>query len=217
MSFNDEIKLTDLVFVGMPGSGKGTQAKFFSQKFAYEHISTGDLLRREISRGSDLGKRVKEVLATGGLVSDEMVLELLKQNTDIRNNKYVFDGFPRNIAQAKSFESYHSCKAFYIVYFKLDGKKVIERLSNRRMTADGRYIYNLLTSPPKQDGVCDVTGQKLIQREDDKVDVVTKRVKIFETETFPMLDHFKSSKFYHEINAEMSVEQVSNEINKIIS
>ena len=206
----------DLVFIGMPGSGKGTQAKILSETKNFNHVSTGDLLRKEIHKDSQLGREVKEVIASGSLVSDELVLKLLKENTDYNEFNYVYDGFPRNVIQAKAFAQYHKLKPFNVVYFKLDGKKVIERLSNRWMTPDGKFIYNLLSSPPRVSGKCDITGVDLIQRSDDKQEVVRKRVEIFEIETSPLIKYYQESENFHEIEAELPVSLVTHEILKII-
>ncbi|MDH4466917.1 MAG: nucleoside monophosphate kinase [Bacteriovoracaceae bacterium] len=208
-------KKIDLVFIGMPGSGKGTQAKILADTKNFNHVSTGDLLRKEIGKDSQLGKDVKEVIASGALVSDELVLELLKTNTDYSVFNYIYDGFPRNVTQAKAFSKYHELKPFNVIYFKLDGRKVVERLSNRRMTPDGKYIYNLISSPPKVRGKCDITGVDLIQRSDDREEVVRKRVEIFEIETSPLISFYSESKNFHEIDAELAVNSVTREILKI--
>lgn len=207
----------NLVFLGAPGSGKGTQSSLLKDRKQYNHVSTGDLLRKEIAAQSDLGKRVKSVMDAGQLVSDELVVELLKSNIDLSNFSYIFDGYPRNIAQAKTLHeqilSGHDYKA---IYFKVDTEKLVTRLTNRRVTKDGKHIYNLVTNPPKVAGTCDVTGDPLIQRDDDKEEVVRNRMDVFHSTIEPVLDFYRSLGILEEVNAELNVEEVYERILKLV-
>lgn len=207
----------NLVFLGAPGSGKGTQSSLLKDRKQYNHVSTGDLLRKEIAAQSDLGKRVKSVMDAGQLVSDELVVELLKSNIDLSNFSYIFDGYPRNIAQAKTLHeqilSGHDYKA---IYFKVDTEKLVTRLTNRRVTKDGKHIYNLVTNPPKVAGTCDVTGDPLIQRDDDREEVVRNRMDVFHSTIEPVLDFYRSLGILEEVNAELNVEEVYERILKLV-
>lgn len=202
----------NLVFIGAPGSGKGTQSARFV-KDGYGHISTGNLLRDEISKESELGLKVKEVMASGHLVSDELVVELLKANLDLGKKSYIFDGYPRNLDQAQILdheilEKYES-KA---IYFRVDPDKLVERLTNRRVSKNGKHIYNLLTNPPKVDGICDVTGESLVHRKDDREDVIRERMKVYESTIEPVLSFYKKKGTLVEINAQQSLDEVYSSV-----
>lgn len=208
--------MKNVVFLGAPGSGKGTQSAKLLDK-GFNHISTGNLLREEISRGTKLGAKVKSVLDDGQLVSDELVVELLKANLDLDNKKYVFDGYPRNINQAKTLDEILGGYDYIGIYLKVDTEVLVTRLSNRRQTKDGKHIYNLVTSPPKAAGVCDVTGEKLIQRDDDKEEVVRKRMEVFKNTIQPILDFYAQNGKLVELEAENSVDVIQGEIEQLLA
>ena len=182
-----------LVFLGAPGSGKGTQASLLVKELGYSHVSTGDLLRNEIKKGSTLGNKVSDVIKSGKLVDDSLVLELLKANCDLSNNKYIFDGFPRNIEQAKALESEILSSHFSrAIYFELDLGVLKERLINRRMCKDCGEIYNLISKSPSVPGKCDSCGSSnLYQRDDDKEETVGKRLEVFKETIDPVLEFYK--------------------------
>ncbi|MBL7664234.1 MAG: adenylate kinase [Bacteriovoracaceae bacterium] len=210
--------MKNLIFIGAPGSGKGTQSKKLMEDKGFKHVSTGDLLRAEISKKSKLGLEIKGVMDEGKLVSDELVIKLLQANVDLKKYKYIFDGYPRNIAQAKTLDSAVLDKSEYLaIYFKVDTEKLVERLTNRRVTADGKHIYNLLTNPPKVAGKCDVTGEALIQRDDDKEEVIRKRMKVYEESIGPVLDFYSKKGSLKQISAEKSVDKVYTEILKFLA
>jgi len=204
-----------LILLGAPGSGKGTQSSKLKEA-GWVHVSTGDLLRAEISKKSELGLKVKSVMDAGQLVTDEQVVELLKANLDLKNNKYIFDGYPRNHKQAKTLDGILKGHDYVAVYFKLNLDILIERITNRRTTKNGKNIYNLKTNPPKVEGICDVTGEALIQRDDDKEDVVRERMNVFEATIDPILDFFNNNNHLVVIDADQDLDQVYNQIlNKI--
>jgi adenylate kinase len=207
--------MKNLIFLGAPGSGKGTQSAILKNE-GYQHVSTGDLLRSEIASGSDLGKKVKSVMDAGNLVSDDLVVELLKVNLKLDDHKYIFDGYPRNIEQAKTLNGIIDGHEYLAVYFKLDTEMLVERITNRRTTKDGKYIYNLKTNPPKVDGVCDVTGEELIQRPDDTEEVVRNRMKVFEDNMRDVISLYRDLGALVEINADQDVDSVTKDLmNKI--
>ncbi len=207
-----------LVFLGAPGSGKGTQSYHLVNQFGYEHLSTGDLLRAEIQKGSELGVKAKQLMDQGQLVPDHLVLELLKKNIDLSAKRYIFDGFPRNGAQAQSLDSEVLSGCDYrAVYFHLPLESLLQRLVNRRVSPDGKHIYNLVTNPPKVAGICDHSGEKLVHRDDDHEDVVMKRMEVFKTEIEPVLEFYKALGILVEIAAERPVEQITNSVIEIIN
>jgi len=207
-----------LILLGAPGSGKGTQAAKIVSEFGYNHISTGDLLRSEIAKESDLGKRVKSIMDAGDLVDDQTVLELLKVNCDLSSNAYIFNGFPRNGDQAKALDEVvlGDTKSMAI-YFKMDLEVLVERIANRRIAPKSGKIYNLLTNPPKNEGICDETGEELIHRKDDNEDVVRNRLNVFKETIDPVLEFYKSKGILVEIDATKALDEVFGQITNIIN
>lgn len=200
-----------LILLGAPGSGKGTQSVRL-KKAGYIHVSTGDLLRSEIAKKSELGNRVKSVMDAGQLVSDDLVVELLKANLELDKNLYIFDGYPRNINQAKTLDGILRGHDHLAVYFKLETDILVERITNRRTTKDGKQIYNLKTNPPKVEGICDITGEPLIQRDDDKEEIVRERMNIFEATIDPILEFFSNNNNLAVIKADNNPDEVYNQI-----
>jgi adenylate kinase len=203
-----------LIFIGAPGSGKGTQAAKLVSARGLKHISTGDLLRAEIAKGSELGKKVKSVLDAGQLVSDELVIQLIQATADLDAQSCVFDGYPRNLAQAKTLDAeVLKGRPSLAVYFEIDLSRLVQRLTNRRTCKDCGAIYNLISHAPKVAGVCDKCGgTSLIQRDDDKEDVIKKRMSVFTENTQPILDYYKSMGRLMTVNAESDIEQLFNQI-----
>jgi adenylate kinase len=200
-----------LILLGAPGSGKGTQSSRLKE-IGLKHVSTGDLLRTEIAKESDLGVKVRGVMAAGQLVTNDLVVELLKANLNLNDNKYIFDGYPRNSEQAKTLDGILDGHDYLAVYFDLDLDILIERITNRRTTKDGKHIYNLRSNPPKVDGICDVTGEELIQRNDDNEDIVRDRMNVFKTTIDPILEFFQQKGRIVTVNAMQSPDQVYKQI-----
>ena len=200
--------MQNLIFLGAPGSGKGTQSAKLVDGKGYNHVSTGNLLRAEIAKESDLGIKIKDVMESGDLVSDDLVVELLKANLDLDSSTYIFDGYPRNLEQAKTLSGILDGCAYKAVYFELNTEKLVERLCNRRVTKDGKYIYNIITNKPKHEGVCDVTGEPLIQRDDDKEDVVRNRMEVFENTIQPVLGFYKDQGKLEILKADQGLDEV---------
>ena len=202
------------IFIGAPGSGKGTQAGRLVAEKGYKHISTGDLLRAEIAKGSELGKQVKSVLDAGQLVSDELVIKLIHANADLDKQGHIFDGYPRNLAQAQTLDrEVIKGRASLAVYFEIDLPKLVGRLTNRRTCKDCGAIYNLVTQAPKTAGVCDkCKGTNLVHRDDDKEEVIKKRMDVFVQNTQPVLEYYQQSNRLMTVNAENSIEQLYQQI-----
>lgn len=207
-----------LIFIGAPGSGKGTQAaKLVSQK-GLKQVSTGDLLRGEIAKGSELGKEVKAVMDAGNLVSDELVVRLLLANINLASEQYIFDGYPRNLAQAQTLDKdvLKGVKAT-AVYFNIDLNKLVERLTNRRTCKDCGAIYNLISKQPKIEGVCDnCSSTNLVQRADDKEDVIRNRLGVFQQTVDPVLDYYKQSNRLVVLDADQGEAEIFNKISSIL-
>lgn len=214
----EKSKRPQIIFIGAPGSGKGTQAKNLVESFGYEHISTGDLLRNEVASGSELGQKVKGVLEAGELVTDELVLELLEANCDLDNKFYIFDGFPRNDKQAMLLKyrllKEKPCLAFY---FEINLEELEQRLVNRRTCQDCGAIYNLVSKPPQKEGVCDKCGgTQLTQRKDDNSETVKTRLKVFSDAIGPMVEMYKNDQTLRVIQADKEGSVVFTQIEEHI-
>jgi adenylate kinase len=207
-----------LILLGAPGAGKGTQAARLVSELGYSHISTGDLLRGEVSKGTELGIRVKAIMDAGDLVDDGIVLELLQANCDLANKAYIFDGFPRNIEQAKALDSEVlkgiNAKA---VYFEMDLEVLVERISNRRIAPKSGEIYNLISKPPKVDGKCDVSGEDLIQRKDDNEDTVRNRMNIFKDTNGPVIEYYEDLKVLARLDASEGQSTVFKKLLEVVN
>ena len=208
-----------LIILGAPGSGKGTQASRLVEK-GFTHLSTGDLLRSEIAKGTELGQRVSGIISRGDLVDDNTVMALLKANCDLDKVSYIFDGFPRNIAQAEMLDrELLQGRKTLAVYFKIDLGILVSRVINRRTCGKCGEIYNLATKPPRVANVCDKCGASdtLKQRKDDTEEVVSNRLKIFADTVDPMLAFYKAKNVLVEIDASMQEEDVFKVLEKIIN
>lgn len=210
--------MPQLILLGAPGTGKGTQAKKIVEKLGYKHISTGDLLRSEINKDSELGKKVKGIIDRGDLVNDQVVLELLNANCDVNNSAYIFDGFPRNIEQAELLEKEvlkgNKSKA---IYFNMDLEVLVERISNRRIAPKSGEIYNLLSKPPKNEGRCDISNEELVHRKDDNAETVRNRLEVFKNTIAPILDYYESKGVLINIDASKSAEEVYGLVESAVS
>lgn len=210
--------LPNLIVLGAPGSGKGTQALRISKEFGYKHLSTGDLLRAEIEKKSDLGERVQSIIAKGDLVSDEIVLELLKLNLEA-SDKALLDGFPRNIQQSKMLDEqlFGNNSIVRAIYFNVDLSVLKERIVNRRTCKSCGEIYNVKTKPFAANGSCLKCGSTdIVQRKDDTESVVDNRLNVFKDTFGPILDYYKSTGRLLEVNAQQEEAAVFNDLKKLI-
>ncbi|MEK9712181.1 MAG: adenylate kinase [Thalassolituus sp.] len=181
-----------VILLGAPGAGKGTQAQFICDKFSIPQISTGDMLRAAVKAGSELGLKVKEIMETGGLVSDEIIIDLVKERIqqDDCQNGFLFDGFPRTIPQAEAMLE-AGVDIDYVVEIDVDDEEIVKRLSGRRVHPGSGRVYHVLYNAPKVEGKDDETGEDLIQRDDDHEDTVRKRLTIYHDQTAPLVSFYK--------------------------
>ena len=180
-----------LILLGAPGAGKGTQATFICQKFCIPQISTGDMLRAAVKAGTPLGAEAKKVMDAGGLVSDSLIINLVRERiaqSDCANG-FLFDGFPRTIPQADAMQA-AGVKLGYVLEIDVPFDAIIERMSGRRSHAASGRTYHVKFNPPKRAGVDDVTGEPLIQREDDKEETVKKRLEVYSAQTRPLVRYY---------------------------
>lgn len=182
-----------IILLGPPGAGKGTQAQFIVKQFGIPQISTGDMLRAAVKAESELGLQVKEVMASGGLVSDDIIIALVKERIQEKDcaNGFLFDGFPRTIPQAEALQ-----EAGVVVESVLElvvaDEEIVSRLSGRRVHEASGRVYHVSHNPPKKEGCDDITGDILVQREDDKESTVRNRLDVYHTQTKPLVEFYRS-------------------------
>ena len=182
----------NLVFLGPPGAGKGTIAKVAKEALGVPHISTGDLFRANIKNETELGKRVKEILASGGLVPDEITIKMVENRLSESDCEkgYILDGFPRTIPQAEALSKMSNVEG--VINIVLSEEEIIKRLSGRRMCPSTGRTYHILFNPPKVEGIDDETGEPLIQRDDDKPEAIRHRLELYNEATAPLIDYYKA-------------------------
>ncbi len=180
-----------IILLGGPGAGKGTQANYITEKFNIPQISTGNMLRAAIAAGAPLGLKAKQVMESGGLVSDEIILSLVKNRItqDDCKNGYLFDGFPRTIAQAESLKE-QGTDIDFVIEIYVDDDEIIKRISGRRVHQASGRTYHVVFNPPKHENHDDETDDTLIQREDDKEDTVRQRLNVYHTQTQPLIEYY---------------------------
>ena len=211
-----------IILLGPPGSGKGTQAKLLSKKYSIPHIAMGDILREEVAKKTPLGKKVNVYMSKGELVPDEIVIEVLKKRLQEADcvDGFILDGFPRTLNQAKALDNMLNelnLKIDAVIYIEVPDEEIMKRLSLRRTCKVCGRIYNLHYNPPKQDGKCDVCGGELIIRDDDKPEVIKNRLKVYNDQTKPLVDYYKSHKLLICINGVDSIDKVFQQIVKELS
>ena len=180
-----------LILLGAPGAGKGTQATFICQKYGIPQISTGDMLRAAVKAGTPLGLQAKAVMESGGLVSDELIINLVKERIAQPDcaQGFLFDGFPRTIPQAEAMKS-AGVKIDYVLEISVPFDAIIERMSGRRSHPASGRTYHVKYNPPKVEGRDDITGEPLVQRDDDKEETVRKRLEVYSAQTRPLVDYY---------------------------
>ena len=202
----------NLVFLGPPGAGKGTIAKVAKEALGVPHISTGDLFRANIKNETELGKRVKEILASGGLVPDEITIKMVENRLSESDCEkgYILDGFPRTIPQAEALSKMSNVEG--VINFVLSEEEIIKRLSGRRMCPSTGRTYHILFNPPKVEGIDDETGEPLIQRDDDKPEAIKHRLEVYNESTAPLIDFYKQENVLVEVDGTKKPSEVLEDI-----
>jgi adenylate kinase len=207
-----------LILLGAPGAGKGTQAQRICEKYGIPQISTGDMLRAAVRAGTELGLQAKQVMSSGALVSDEIIIGLVKeriQEPDCTGG-FLFDGFPRTIPQAQAMVD-AGVDLDHVLEIAVEDEEIVARLSGRRMHAASGRIYHVDHQPPQREGLDDVTGEPLVQREDDMEDTVRKRLQVYHEQTAPLIDFYSqlegdNAPAYHRVEGVGSVDAISEQV-----
>ena len=212
-----------LILLGAPGAGKGTQAQFITEKFGIPQISTGDMLRAAVKAETELGLKAKAVMDSGGLVSDDIIIGLVKERIkqDDCQQGFLFDGFPRTIPQAEAMVS-AGVAIDHVVEIAVEDEAIVARLSGRRVHPGSGRVYHIEYNPPKQENLDDETGEQLVQREDDHEDTVRKRLEVYHSQTAPLINFYQSmsgdaAPAYHRIEGVGSVEDIKEKVLNALS
>ncbi len=201
-----------LVLIGAPAAGKGTQARKIIAKYSLAYISTGDMLRAEVAKESELGLTVKEIMSTGGLVSDELIIAIVKERIkeDDCKNGFILDGFPRTVVQAEKLDEIGGIdKAIYI---NCSDEVLLERITARETCPKCGASYNKLAAPSKVAGICDVCGEKLTQRKDDTIEAGQARLKTFHEQSEPLVEYYNKQGKLYEIDGTMGIDNITEAI-----
>ena len=214
-----------IILLGPPGAGKGTQANFIKEVFNIPQISTGDMLRAAVSAGTPLGLQAKKIMDAGELVSDEIILDLVKEriSQDDCQQGYLFDGFPRTIVQAEGLKNI-GVNIEYVVELQADDNEIVKRMSGRRVHLASGRTYHVIFNPPKQPDIDDESGESLIQRDDDQEDTVRKRLQVYHEQTSPLIEYYSkmasedsnNALKYLQINGMGDVDEIKKEIVKAL-
>lgn len=207
-----------IILLGAPGSGKGTQGDLMTKTYGLPRISTGDLLRDAVSRGTPLGQQAKAIMERGDLVADDLVVKMVEERIAQPDcvDGYILDGFPRTINQAQMMEDVNRNHREVVIEIFLPDEVVIDRLSARRVCSSCGTIYNLLGQTPKVANVCDVCSGKLIRRDDDKPEVIQDRLKVYHEQTEPLINHYKAKSNYFAIDGQGSIEEIFTRVRGVL-
>ena len=204
-----------LIFLGPPGAGKGTQAQILEQRFGAKQISTGDILRENRKQGTELGKLAESYMNSGALVPDEVIIKMIEAELANRKGGFIMDGFPRTVAQAEAFDALleqHGMSLDGVVLFNADRDTLVTRLTGRWTNPRTGRTYNAVTNPPRVPGIDDEDGEPLVQRDDDKLETVVKRLDVYDSQTAPLIDYYRRTGKLVEVNALAPVDEVTREI-----
>lgn len=211
----------NLILMGLPGAGKGTQAEKIKETFGIPHISTGDMFRAAIKEQTELGMQAKSYMDAGDLVPDEVTIGIVRERLgkDDCQKGFLLDGFPRTIEQAEELENILTDAGRtldYVLYIDVDEKKLLQRLSGRRICSNCGATYHVVFNPPKTEGICDKCGGELFQRDDDHKETVKNRLDVNKKQLEPLLDFYRERGCLHTINGDREIDEVFADISKLV-
>ena len=210
-----------VILLGGPGAGKGTQSGYISEHFGIPQISTGDMLRAAVQAGTPLGRKAESIMAAGGLVPDDLILDLVEQRVSAADceSGFLFDGFPRTVAQAEALRE-NEIDVDHVVEIRVDDEEIVRRMSGRRIHPGSGRAYHVEHNPPAREGMDDATGEPLIQRDDDREEVVRRRLEVYHEQTEPLVGYYSQwaesavpdAPRYHVIGGIGSIEKIRDQI-----
>lgn len=211
----------NLILMGLPGAGKGTQAEKIVETYKIPHISTGDMFRAAMKNGTELGKKAKQYMDAGELVPDEVTIGIVQERLSEADCEggFLLDGFPRTVAQAEALDSMLASmdrKVDYVINVDVPEEILMDRLTGRRVSPTSGRTYHVIFNPPKVEDVCDVDGSQLIQRDDDKPETVKKRLEVNVKQAQPLIDFYSEKEILRNINGQQEIDQVFAEIDSLL-
>jgi adenylate kinase len=219
------VSVGPVILLGPPGAGKGTQAKLIAQHYGIPQISTGDILRDNVALATELGKKADPLMKAGNLVPDDLVLAMVQDRLSLADcdRGFILDGFPRTVTQAEWLDHYLASRKFggqvlapVVINVEVGYNQLLQRLTGRRSCPIDGTIYNIYFQPPQKEGVCDTCDTPLVQRKDDKEEVISKRLKEYENQTLPLVDYYRRQGRLHGLNGELPVEKVTQQTFTVI-
>ncbi|PIP68519.1 MAG: adenylate kinase [Candidatus Omnitrophica bacterium CG_4_9_14_0_2_um_filter_42_8] len=211
-----------MVLLGPPGAGKGTQAVMLAEKKGFLHLSTGDILRKNVKNNTDIGRKAKEFMEKGELVPDDIVIQMMLDaiNNASEKNDFILDGFPRTVYQAKKLDKELDglkIEIDMVVYFKTGTNTVIFRLTGRRLCSKCGANYHIVNMPTKKPGICDKCGSELYQRKDDSEETIKKRLEVYDSQTKDLIDYYKAQGILKEVSGDLEAPKVYSELSEILN
>lgn len=211
-----------LILLGAPGVGKGTQGQLIGKEFFIPQISTGDILRKEVKEKTQLGQEAKKYMDSGALVPDDIIVGMMEKRIKEEDckNGFILDGFPRTVAQAEALDkmlSKNNLELDRVVLIDVDEKEIVERLTGRRVCPKCGAVYHIKNNPPKNDNICDKCGSKLIQRDDDKKDVVENRLRVYQESTLPLVEYYRNSNKLAKVDGTGEIDEIFKNIKRLLS
>lgn len=213
---------TNLILLGPPGAGKGTQAERLGADFALAHISTGDMLRAQVAEGTELGRLAKKHMDAGELVPDEVILGMIRRRIGEQDARegFLLDGFPRNISQADALAATladSERRLTAVLLIDVPDEEVVRRLAGRRVCLKSGHVYHVEFDPPKRDGVCDQDGSRLIQREDDEEETIRRRLEVYASQTAPLIEYYEAAGLLRRFDGRRSPDEVHDHIRATVA
>ena len=207
----------NIIFLGPPGAGKGTQAQRICDALKIPQISTGDILRRAMKEGTETGLKAKSFIDAGKLVPDDVIIDIVKERLAMNDCKggYILDGFPRTVPQAEALDTFAVIDT--VIELAVDDQVLVDRLSGRRVCLKCGATYHIEHIPPKQEGICDTCGSELVQRDDDKPETVQNRLKVYHEQTQPLIEYYEGKNILKTVDGTKDMQEVFNSIVSILN